>query len=632
MIRSINLSNFKAFGPSQSVPIKPLTLIFGANSSGKSSILHSLLLAHEAFNTNELDVFKTVLGGDSVDLGGFRQFIYRRNDHERITFSFELDASLLRTEVENLFKETDSIILTIQIGREQKEVMESKAIFNKERNEIEWTPVPTGKYEPGPSPCVVAYELATREGYLLKMSRRANNVFQLDTINDSHPAIRNLLESILLSFTTTTAVTDTDWNSIRRGLEEIVPTITASADKIIPSELNIPKGSDAGQQSFVPLGKATRSADITSALNIFVPRSLNEIVKTAYHSFSNVINTLLYLGPLRSYPPRLIHAVPEKDANWQSGGGLAWNIVLNDEAVREKVNSWLSDSKRLSTPYTLNVNKLYDLDEFISKFKTKLSGDELENIRAEIQQYQKELDSLEDKHSRVITDLNDEVPKKLSSLQKILKNIKTEWEDGFPAEKLDDIRNSIIPYEIATNLDYTMDEFIENHFEILQSLVVPDVESKDFLALFDNRTKTIVTHRDVGVGISQVLPVLVYAYANNNRTIAIEQPEIHLHPQLQAELGDVFIQSALGENKNTFILETHSEHLILRIMRRMRETFEGTLPEGQHPLTPKDVSILYVEPDGDKSIIREMPLNERGELVKSWPGGFFEEGLREVFA
>ena len=64
----------------------------------------------------------------------------------------------------------------------------------------------------------------------------------------------------------------------------------------------------------------------------------------------------------------------------------------------------------------------------------------------------------------------------------------------------------------------------------------------------------------------------------------------------------------------------------------MRETFEGTLPEGQHPLTPKDVSILYVEPDGDKSIIREMPLNERGELVKSWPGGFFEEGLREVFA
>ena len=48
-------------------------------------------------------------------------------------------------------------------------------------------------------------------------------------------------------------------------------------------------------------------------------------------------------------------------------------------------------------------------------------------------------------------------------------------------------------------------------------------------------------------------------------------------------------------------------------------------------LTPADVSVLYVEPDGTRSIVREMPLNVLGELVKSWPGGFFEEGLREQF-
>jgi len=43
------------------------------------------------------------------------------------------------------------------------------------------------------------------------------------------------------------------------------------------------------------------------------------------------------------------------------------------------------------------------------------------------------------------------------------------------------------------------------------------------------------------------------------------------------------------------------------------------------------VMVLFVEPDGTRSIVREMPLNEHGELVKAWPGGFFEEGLREVF-
>ena len=94
----------------------------------------------------------------------------------------------------------------------------------------------------------------------------------------------------------------------------------------------------------------------------------------------------------------------------------------------------------------------------------------------------------------------------------------------------------------------------------------------------------------------------------------------------------MFIESALGEQKNTFLIETHSEHLILRIMRRMRETFEGRLPEGMPPIKPEDVAVVYVEKDGDQSIIREMPLNERGELVKAWPGGFFEEGFREVMA
>jgi hypothetical protein len=63
----------------------------------------------------------------------------------------------------------------------------------------------------------------------------------------------------------------------------------------------------------------------------------------------------------------------------------------------------------------------------------------------------------------------------------------------------------------------------------------------------------------------------------------------------------------------------------------MRETKEGKLPGGCLPVRPEDVIVLFVEPDGPRSIVREMPLNERGELVKAWPGGFFEEGLREVF-
>jgi hypothetical protein len=154
------------------------------------------------------------------------------------------------------------------------------------------------------------------------------------------------------------------------------------------------------------------------------------------------------------------------------------------------------------------------------------------------------------------------------------------------------------------------------------------------LVLLDKRSSTEVSHRDVGIGVSQVLPVLVDAFAAKKRILAMEQPEIHLHPALQAELGDVFIQSSLGGQGNTFILETHSEHLILRIMRRMRQTADEELPEDIPPVRPDDVAILYVEPKSDAepwSVVRVLELSETGRLLDPWPGGFFEESFHERF-
>lgn len=130
------------------------------------------------------------------------------------------------------------------------------------------------------------------------------------------------------------------------------------------------------------------------------------------------------------------------------------------------------------------------------------------------------------------------------------------------------------------------------------------------LRLHDPECDVWVALQDVGVGTSQVLPIILEAFAQENKLIAIEQPELHLHPALQTKLGDVFIESALGENKNTFLLETHSEHLILRILRRIRESTEKDFSTWSEELKnacgPDGMAMFTSTARGERSTLESM--------------------------
>src|SRR6266516_3140684 len=95
MLTGIRLGNFKAFADNQHLPLRPITLIFGANSAGKSSLIHGLLLARHALDTGQLDVYRTDIGGESVDLGGFRQYIHRGDASRQFEWGADLDAARL---------------------------------------------------------------------------------------------------------------------------------------------------------------------------------------------------------------------------------------------------------------------------------------------------------------------------------------------------------------------------------------------------------------------------------------------------------------------------------------------------------------------------------------------------------
>jgi hypothetical protein len=154
--------------------------------------------------------------------------------------------------------------------------------------------------------------------------------------------------------------------------------------------------------------------------------------------------------------------------------------------------------------------------------------------------------------------------------------------------------------------------------------------TRSILQLIDLRRDVPVNPSDIGAGVSQVIPVLVSVLDTASKITAIEQPELHLHPAVQCSLGDLFVREVNKDAERFFLIESHSEHLLLRLMRRMRETHQGEDLAPDLALSPEAVTIVFVETFEGRSIYRQMPLNARGELVKSWPGGFFEEDLDEL--
>ena len=96
MITAIEIENFKAIGKRVRVELKPLTLIFGPNSAGKSSIVQAIQYAREIFERGNFDADRTVAGGDVVDLGGFRQFVHGGNEDLPVRIRFDLDLQTSR--------------------------------------------------------------------------------------------------------------------------------------------------------------------------------------------------------------------------------------------------------------------------------------------------------------------------------------------------------------------------------------------------------------------------------------------------------------------------------------------------------------------------------------------------------
>lgn len=645
----LRIGNFKAFGETQTIPIKPITLIFGANSSGKSSILHSLAYVHELSvvqgegTGRRSDVHRTQLGGKSIDLGGFAQLVHRtshggagpvhwackidispEHDDDGIPDGDTLDLSLGKT-----------LSLAIEIGYAKRPPSAIDLIdpWSLPLDPLSAERLRALRVDDEPERSAEDFNQAKQyEAYyrtrLAELESDAASMYQDRPFLD--PGVTRIdvqiddIRLCLLEHESTdsdgTTFKVVEWNFQHSALTRLIDMDAAMDPRRLWAAIQQAQPATAGVRGCSAIGltrsawgglrrrsRQTDDAGDTVDYKLIADRFWAVAQDVLQHVDEHVwrtISGLLYLAPLRSLPPRLFSPGEQQDLDWRPSGRDAWDRLIESEELREQINDWLGESK-LAATFRVDVEHLVSLEQLEDRFISKFAPTIPDTL------------SLEEREHLLFRELVG-----VRRARQEERKQKCAGQLFSDADKWEQIR-----------FDSEMNSFVfaegkQKAQDLIRQIRHSPIPKLPQLLLRGTNWGPSVTHRDVGVGISQVLPVLVAALGSSEKTLLMEQPELHLHPRLQAELGDVFIDSALNHN-NTLILETHSEHLILRLLRRIRETTHGTLPDGATALRPEDITIIYVKQDGDQSIVMQLRVDEDGDFMDRWPGGFFEDGFNE---
>lgn len=206
---------------------------------------------------------------------------------------------------------------------------------------------------------------------------------------------------------------------------------------------------------------------------------------------------------------------------------------------------------------------------------------------------------------------------------------------GLQTREIDPFGRNLSDYiaSLTQTMKIKYTDFIKNILGV--NIDIDKTTGHTSIVLKTQEEKSKFNLMDVGFGYSQILPILTqlwnksnfmqnrlhyrpYSSRNIGCLIAMEQPELHLHPALQVKLTDALIQSIIDtsdERNNRIIIETHSETIINRIGRRIREK----------RISPNDVNVILFTKDINENIstVKEVKFDEQGRLVE-WPYGFFD--------
>ncbi len=186
--------------------------------------------------------------------------------------------------------------------------------------------------------------------------------------------------------------------------------------------------------------------------------------------------------------------------------------------------------------------------------------------------------------------------------------------------------------ELRNNINYWFSsaEGFHTPYELVDSK--PDLLDRQYVYVA-NLEHSGLYHQftELGVGISQVFPVVTGICSEHKGIFSCEQPELHIHPRWQLVLADMMLAQTKKHPAKMFLMETHSEHVMLRLMRRRRETAEGEIDSPEFSCSPDDVQVIFCEQENGCTLLRSLKITDEGEFDAPWPNGFFRERTKELY-
>lgn len=628
-ITNLTLENFRSFGKRQTIPFAPLTLLFGPNSVGKSTVLMALFYVQQILAKGQCDPQRIEAMGNRF-VGGFRQLVHGKflDKPIRIGIEFEIDREELGASYSELgdlvtdnlgslgelvgfsnFGTLARLDFEISWSKKREKAYISKYTVSFDQDVIAEVTSDSGLEQPMITGIHYHHEFFYHEWFQdwvngsIENSGLLHPNLQYFAGGDEEEWRNDFKELYPYEFSENGFLGDF------HELVQVSPIETAEPEGIQPSGSELEhrivdhaRSRPVGFKGFtgaLPKPGALLHAslpiddDFKHRIGLEI---LSDILVAPLDNLLKILNQSLCIGPLRHIADPKYQANSEfTQADWYEGKAC-WDVLASMEPERDSlINSWLSDRDKLNLGYEIVYKKMGIMEDIIP-LDAEISSDKLESLMR-----------LSEKGQDII-------------------------ESIFEGDRLDHYRK-----DLAESVDrQAEDVWLREAMSNLESLI--GAGRQEFKKRFYDRTQVSLWDKlndievfasDIGVGVSQLMPLVVACFKDQKPgLIACEQPELHVHPRIQVAIGDLLIAAM---KKKNFLIETHSEHLVLRLLRRIRESESCGHSENPRLLTPDDVSLIYLEPSNEGVVVNRLKITNDGDFEEKWPGGFFEERDEELF-